>query len=252
MALSVARTGMAMRSVRAMGLGLCLALGACDNEPTSLVIRGIGIPEADNDCTITPSATTLTRPAGTLDVGLTQQYEAWVVVANQLTPRGRKNNLRTETSGVVLEGAEVRVEDSQGAVLIEFTAAASGFIDASGSETPGFGAASATLIPPQHASELAAELASDPNRIINRVAYVKVYGHTVGGVELESVEFAFPIRVCLFCLVDYSAATVDVASGTLQCVPTPGSEEEALPCDPGQDEPVDCRQCAALEGCRFP
>ena len=58
---------------------------------------------------------------GTLDLALRDSYVASILVGNQLTERGSRNQLRTETSRVRLEGAEVTLEDANGNELATFS-----------------------------------------------------------------------------------------------------------------------------------
>jgi hypothetical protein len=68
------------------------------------------------------------------------------------------------------------------------------------------------------------------------VASVKVRGETLGGKEIESGEFVFPIDVCYGCLIVYNDVT------GFCCV---RKEGETIPvqCQSGQDEGLDCRAC---------
>jgi hypothetical protein len=101
----------------------------------------------------------------------------------------------------------------------------------------------APLIPPQ---------ANPPVNTVVTV-FVRVYGRTLGGMEIESNELAFPIAICEGCLVsfpldadnpatpEYDCTSFDIASsvggGSL---PSPDDQ----PCWLGQDAYTDCRYCA--------
>lgn len=218
-----------------------LLLLACSGEETSLVARHIGVPD-ERTCVFEPDASGAFRARGVLDVALSPVYSAFVLVANQLTPRGDKQNLRSETSGIVLEGAVVELETAGGELLDAFTVPTSGFVDGASGEAPGFGSAFVTLIPEQHGTELRESQGSRATE--TRIARVRVFGRTVGGVTVESTELAFPIVICWGCLIDWSSA-----DGSGSCGATAGEELGDAPCFPGQDEPTDCRRCTAIPAC---
>ena len=73
------------------------------------------------------------------------------------------------------------------------------------------------------------------------MAEVKVFGQTVGGLEVESSALRYVIRVCKGCLVDFPPAAL---SATGQCN-RQQDQNPQLPCQFGQDYVVDCRTCAA-------
>jgi hypothetical protein len=70
------------------------------------------------------------------------------------------------------------------------------------------------------------------------IAEVKVFGKTLGGQDVESGTFKFPISVCNGCLIRYPA---NLMSST-GC--TASKDEETLPCFLGQDDPINCSICA--------
>jgi hypothetical protein len=243
------RSGFLRLSWVALGFG---ALLGCEDEYSSLVLWGVGVP--DDTCVFKPDPEGTFRPRGLLDVGLGTQYTAWVVAANQLAAKSNKAQLRSETAGILVEGAEVQVEDANGGVQAEYTVPVSAYINPGSGENPGFGAVLVPLLSAQQADEIAAELTGDPSQTVTRVSTVRVFGHTVGGESVESTKLSFPIRVCAYCTVDYSKAAVDVQSGDLVCVPGEGDDEDAedLPCFAGQDEPTPCKLCATDPNCRNP
>jgi hypothetical protein len=71
------------------------------------------------------------------------------------------------------------------------------------------------------------------------VAHVEVFGDTIGGLEVESADFAYVIRVCEGCLVQFPPAAVsDMGLCEL------GTDQNPeVPCFLGQDTDVDCRAC---------
>jgi hypothetical protein len=230
--------------------GISLTSLGCTDEETGFYIVG-NIVIDPPDCVASADASGVMLARGSLDVALTPEYVASWVVASQLTPRGDKTNLRTETMVANLSGVEVRL--SGGAETLEYTVPASGTIVPDGSEAPGVGVAIATLIPAAVGVELANEL-TDRGQRITRVAEVRVFGKTIGGLDFETSPFNYEVRVCEGCRISYPPDTLVAnsmtgeitCSGALTDAPEPG-------CLPGQDEPVDCRFCSGFNPyCRSP
>jgi hypothetical protein len=227
------------RTVRCCSLGLvlvCAGLG-CSEEQTGLFIQG-NVQILPPTCEARAESSTTLLLSGVLDVGLKLDYDAVLLVGSQLTPRADKENLRTETTVTVIEGAEVHLFRDDGELDVEFTVPASGVIRPDASDDPGFGVISATLIPQTTGAALAGLL--QRGEVRTRVAEVKVFGKTVGGLEVESATLRYVIKVCLGCLVDYPPAALQNGSCTRQLDQNP-----ELPCFFGQDAVVDCRSCAA-------
>jgi hypothetical protein len=239
---------------RARG-GAALAFGAwvgigCTDEQTGFFIRGnvyLDAPEciarAESDSTLLIS--------GVLDVAIKPDYEASLLVGSQLTPRGDKNNLRTETMITTVTGAEVHLYDDTGALDGEpYTVPATGVIIPDGSDEAGFGIITATLVPAATGVAIADELGNRAE-VRTRVAEVSIFGKTIGGLEIESAPFSYVIRVCEGCLIDFPAAAFDPTSA-IGCF---SSSDETItpPCRTGQDEVVDCRICSGGNSyCQFP
>src|SRR4051794_33187196 len=96
------------RALGGLGLALLCAGSACSNEETGLYIQGNVVLTAP-DCTARPESAATLIGVGLLDVAQKLDYEASLLVASQLTPRGDKTNLRTETMVTNIEGAEVHL-----------------------------------------------------------------------------------------------------------------------------------------------
>lgn len=237
-----------------LNLAGCIAMSfstsSCVENDTSLYVEAVLAPDPP-DCQYTadPGATQLFR--GYLDVALKADYEAVVLVANQMAPRGDKQQLRSETMGVELRGAEIRLTTARGEVVEEFSVPAGGFVHANESDDPGYGAALITLIPAGRGASLADQLRDDPGNPRLLVSNIRVFGTTLGGLDVTSGEFRFPIQVCYGCLIYYPLeALVDSGDGP-QCLGD--GDVSTTQCFPGQDGAVDCRSCAGqLELCLSP
>lgn len=231
----------------------CIAMSlfaACVDNDTSLYVEAVLAPDPP-DCNYTadPGATQLFR--GYLDVALKADYEAVVLVANQLAPRGDKQQLRSETMGIELRGAEIRVTTTQGEVLEEFSVPAGGFVHANDSDDPAYGATLVTLIPASRGASLANQLRDEPGETRLLVSNIRVFGTTLGGLEVTSGEFRFPIQVCYGCLIHYPPDAIEDIGEGPQCIG--GGDVSTIPCFVGQDSAVDCRACAGqLDVCLSP
>ena len=228
--------GRAALTVAAVG-GALGAFSACTDEQTGFVIMG-NIATTPPACIARADANVTTYLEGVLDVGLTLQYRATLLVGNQLTPRGDKPNLRTETQITTITGAEVSLYRDDGSLERSFTVPAAGVISPEEADEPGFGIVGVTLIPAQAGFDLATELTDRAERR-TRVVEAKVFGNTLGGNEVESSPFTYVISVCEGCLVAFDDEVLDPMGNCRMTT----EDKPTEPCKFGQDEKVDCRLC---------
>jgi hypothetical protein len=232
----------------ALLLGIIGTVWGCTDEETGFFIRGNVVLDPP-DCIARAEDSATLLISGLLDVGIRPDYQATLLVGSQLTPRGDKANLRSETSITTINGAEVQLYTDTGDLDAEFTVPATGVIPPEGGADPGFGIISATLIPASTGVELANEL-TNPAEIRTRVAKVTVFGKTIGGLEVESAPFSYVIRVCEGCIVNFPASSYDPVLG---CTGSGAESAPETPCHVGQDDPVDCSVCAGQNDfCTFP
>jgi hypothetical protein len=221
------------------GSAALLSGGCADNE-SMLFVRGV-LAWPPGQCVINPDPSSLIRLGGVLDRAFRSNYIAPLLIGNQLTTRGDRDTLRTESSRVTLRGAVVEINDRQGNRIAHYTADGTGFVDPGESASPGYGIMSVELIPPA--------LTALPDNT-DVIVGVRVFGDTLGGREIESSQLTFPIFVCRGCLVSYPAVAIQPDTG--ECG---GSEEpsDPPPCVVGQDDAVDCRYCAeSTAECQVP
>jgi hypothetical protein len=214
-------TQVIVRGSVALAATMLVAAGCVDNDST-IFVRQLQAIRVDDECVITNDPSGFTQSSGTLDVSIGDQtYEACLLIGNQLVPRGDSDRTLPETSRVHFYRIDVEVLDASESEFTSFTVPTSGFADpASGSE-PSYGFACAPLIDAGTATGIA------PNQFL--IARVKVYGRSLGGLELETDWWDFPVFVCNGCI----AST---------CIPPMDCEDDLLPvCDLGQDEAPDCR-----------
>ena len=210
-------------------LGAAASAASCTDQETSLYIEGVLQPEAPA-CVFKADAGSTLLGTGVVDRVFGEvPYTAALLVGNQLVQRSDPERLRVETSRISLEGAIVRVTTSTGTAIAEYTTPGTGFVNPGNGREPGRGVFFATLLPGS---------VGDPGQVY--IAHVRVFGKTLGGVDVQSAEFLYTIEVCNGCLIRYPAAALD-ATG----VCTAGPDVMVDPtCQFGVDEPVDCRLCS--------
>jgi hypothetical protein len=222
-----------------------LLTGGCADNDSILFIQGVFLIEGPA-CEIRPEqGALLLAGGGTLDVELspTKRYLAPLLVGNQITRRGSRDQLRTETSRIALKGAEVHVLSGGGATeLTAFTTLADGFVDPGSGEDAGYGAIIVTLLPATRDGIDQPE----PGEFVDTLVSVRVFGETLGGEEVESNEFRFPVTLCAGCLV---GGEVD-ANGA--CAPPTDDPPDYAGCFLGQDVGIACSQCLGNPACSFP
>jgi len=219
---------------------------ACVENKGIIFVQGVmapPVPQQGQACTYTPQSSSTTLFNGVLDVGFADSYTPVFLVGNQMVQRGSATQVRVETSRVQLQGGIVRLTDTAGAQIANFTALGSGYADASTGTTPGYGAIALTVIDPTTVEKVLRPAVSNGSskRVI---AYVKVFGQTLGGLRVEAGEYQYPVDVCAGCLVTIPAdAPTCTSSGT--------SAQIISPCVIGQDQAIDCRLCSAYSSlCR--
>jgi len=220
-----------------------LSVSGCAENDSLMFVVGVMALEAPA-CEVTPDPGALLLARGVLDRAFTTGYTGALLVGNQLTQRGSREQLRTETSRVALRGAEVRIETPQGGQLTEFSTVGTGFVDPAAGADPSYSAMFVDMIPSSVSPTL-------PDGRI--VAKVRVFGDTLGGEEVTSSELAYPIDICTGCLVSYPAEAADPTSPTYLCA-LGGMASEGLtpPCILGQDGLIPCTACISNPICRDP
>ena len=217
------------------------AQGCADND-SGLYVRGVlAIETPECVAKADPAATELL--GGVLDLAFKYTYSAALLVGNQLTRRGSRDQVRTETSRVTLRGAEVQVLNDAQQLLTEFTVPGTGFVDPGTGDEPGYGVMSVQLLPPNLGLSAGTRVTTE----------VRVFGDTLGGDEITSASLTFPITVCQGCLISYPLDADDPATPGYQCtVSADTGSSLTAPCRTGQDQAIDCRLCASLPICQAP
>lgn len=223
---------------------------ACEDNESILFIVGV-LAVDRTDCTARAEQDALLMSGGTLDLLLRPSYRAALLVGSHLTQRGSRDQLRTETARLSLQGATVTLTNFAGALLPinpnPYSTLGTGFVHPGNGVEPGYGPIFVDLVPPG---------LSIPDQTI--VAKIRVFGTTLGGFELESNEYTFPITICRGCLISYPVSSADTTQGSqanYRCrqVSAAGEETELSACFPGQDAEVPCDYCSAFNpACQDP
>jgi len=238
-----------------------LVASACADNEQTIFIRQVQAPES-GECTYPPDESATFYGLGVLDLALTAQYRAGLLIGNQMVPRADPDRPRAETNRVRLTEAEVHVQLADGTEVGSFTVAGNGFIDPGSGTTPGYGVFLSVLVDPKSAAALQGRLEASAGvpagscattrlpGVGRIVSVVKVFGKTLGGKEVESSEFRYPIEVCCGCLVSFPPDANDpVLDQQPNCMAVAeGGSTMETPCHVGQDAPVDCRICKSALG----
>jgi hypothetical protein len=232
-------------------LGSLPLIPSCADNNSSMFVVGV-IALDKTTCVAKPDTTETLLAGGVMDVAFTQSYSNFVLVGNQLTQRGSREQLRTETSRVTLRGAEITLTTLDGKKLGNYSTVGTGFVNEADGDVPSYAAMSVNIIP--------SALGSNPALLEagTVVAKIRVFGDTLGNIAVTSSQLDFPIRICNGCLVGYPTAAADPATpagGGYKCTTSAseGQSNDPLPCVIGQDGVFPCTTCsAALDLCRDP
>lgn len=215
-----------------------VATPACTDEDGIIYIRYNLAPPTNRSagCVFLADPQAPFQSSGKLDAALAQTYEVNLLIGNQMIARGDATSPRAETNRVHLDGAVVRVTDVEDNLINEFTSLTSGFAEASTSNTPGYGVANIAVLDAATVAKLNLRTFRATKLVL---AHVKVFGKTIGGVDVETAEWTYPIQV------GYGTG-ISFYSDTAQAFPNCGGEAPATTtpvCRIGQDESINCKDC---------
>ena len=229
---------------------------ACAGDDASIFVNHALAPPTSRQGGVCQYSSDPTQPflsQGTLDVGVRDSYTVNLLVGNQLIQRGDPLSTRVEANRVHLDGAVVRVTDGNGVSIADFTSVTSGFVDAASGNTPAYGIAAVTALDATTVTKAVAQLKVAVGAPKLVIANMKVFGKTLGGIDVQSAEWSFPIRVCDTCLIDFSTGD-DPAIAGVDCRFTGTATGSTLitqqaPCAKGEDESTPCQLCRDRPAC---
>jgi hypothetical protein len=253
--------GHVLAGMAVLGVGSAAAF-ACVHNDSSIFIQNVLAGQQVSGgagCSYTSATTQPFIPFGVLDVLLRNSYDPTYLVGNQLVAEANSSQLMTETSTVTIQGATVRLTDSQGNKVGtgSFTSLTSGTIYPATGGVPSYtpiavpsviDSATVAAIVQANAAQLAM------NGYVRVITYVRVFGNTLGGRYVESGEFEFPVDICQGCLIAFTQADNNPCYLQPNCLGNPASttmSANTVPCNPGMDIAIDCAQCTAVnQACR--
>ena len=221
---------------------------ACVDNDQSIFIRDALYPattRTNNACIYSNDATQAALFLGVLDVAVRDNYSATLLVGNQMIARADSTEPRSESNKAHINGAVVRVTDANGNFISTFTSPSQGFVDQAEGDQATYGPIEVVALDAPTTFKLRAGMQVNDAKLV--LANIKVFGESLGGVDLESGEYQLPIRVCNGCLLSfagYDDATVQGIDCNLAATAsTTTTASTVLPCSPGQDEATFCNEC---------
>jgi len=169
---------------------------------------------------------------GVMDLLFVRQYKAVFLVGNQLAAMASTEKNRTETATFQADGLEVRVETWDGnTVLSQFSTVAVGTVEPASGSTPGWGSVASVIVDRGAIGGIVDGYCNDREWPVQRVAsVVRLFGRTLGGKQLETGEYRYPIELCMGCTVSLP---------DLGCKP----DDVTVSCTCGQDSMIGCGSC---------
>jgi hypothetical protein len=176
--------------------GIALLQSSCARNDSSIFIRSCLATTDRTACTFMISTTSTEIYSGQIDAAYTGQYDCIAAVENQMVATGDPSTLKTETDGVELYEAEVQVLDPANgdAALKQFSVPIAGYIDPAMGGQPSIGGTDILLV---DAATVTAERnkVAATGKVQTVVASVIAKDRTLGGQEVHSQVFLFPVQI---------------------------------------------------------
>ncbi|MEM1031980.1 MAG: hypothetical protein AAGN82_16650 [Myxococcota bacterium] len=216
--------------------------GCAENDATIFVIQ-LQLQSTENECVVTDEADNLQVFRGLYDPLCafdengqvlneceTSPYLGLPLVGNGMVARGNEDLLRAESNSVQIFGIEREVIVPGGGVVgVEIDddasfAPAAGFVEVGSPSNPGLGITAVNLLTQE---EAVAALQAVGSSAVNILVRFRLLGETLGGSDVETGIFDFPIEVR-----NRPARFQNCAGFDLTVVPEAGD----FPCSLNQDE----------------
>ena len=207
---------------------------SCADNHESIFVAGV-LALTYPACTATPDPTATLLAGGIMELKLTNQYQAWLLVGSQLLALGQPATSAAESNRVQMSGADIQLNDSSGNQIAYYSVAAYGILNPTLTSDPSYGAISVQLIPPAAAATIAGQVAAlekaNKGNSVSVSAVIKVYGQTLGLTNVESGPFTYPITI-----TDGGTIVKTVNSAkAVDCTSIPTNVTFTTPCFSGQD-----------------
>jgi hypothetical protein len=237
--------------------GGVVVFSACKHNDSTLFVQDVLAAQPvtqGEQCIFTSDPTQPFISSGVLDIALRSDYSPTYLIGNQSVPEVNSQQLQTETNIITVQGAVVRITDSQGNQLNDFTRLATATVYPSSGSVPGYAPITVTIVDQGTILADATLQTNVANRGTTRlVTYVTFFGVTTGGNSIQSDEFEFPVDVCSGCLIGFSSTSDNPLSSLPQpnCLLAGATTSSSLPspCQIGQDFVVDCSECQSVTAC---
>jgi hypothetical protein len=230
---SFASRALSVMFIAACAVGAAGGAGCADNNQ-SIYIRGVIVAaKTEAGCTWDANAQAFS-PSGSLELaGGASRYNVVLSYALDLSARGNLKEGRAEPNRAYVRTAEVTLRDENQRTIAAYS------VDVSQSlANPGDGTSSGVQVSVITPAVLPLVIKAVPaNKTLRVFADIRLFATTVGGYEISSALFQYPIDVSKGVFV----------SGILEgrCQPDP-AEKPINGCYPGQDGAViRCDRCAA-------
>ena len=231
-----------------LGIAALIVAGACvQDTPAIFIVQNSAL---DNGCEPTKTATGDVLGAGRMDLTVATTYRMHLLVENLMSNSGTASlgggtiTADYEGNRVTFTNAFVSIQgppSGLGVALPEEQA-----IPISGTLEPANTAVvSMDVIGNALGLQLAAAIETR-GMVVPLTVSVRFEGTTTSGTSVESNQFMFPLEVCRGCLLEFPLAATDSTFTPPNCLNTSEDQTVESSCLPGQDDPLDCRDCRAI------
>jgi hypothetical protein len=237
------------------------AQGCVDNGVSFNIIQS-QVPTAGGTtgCLVGIDPTSTHRNEGILDLSVATRYIMYPLYMSEIIASQGRVRGRPEARGLFVDGADIELS-TPGAMApaFRYRVISTTYVPPASPEGAGFATGTLEILPDAIGAQLAAQLCvpdttdvtdacpvpiwpNDPAHRQQLIATIRPFGHTMGQVQVSSEPFVYPITLCCHCLVQFQSASDNPSVVGPDCNSSMGSP--TISCNPGQDDPLDCRTCA--------
>jgi len=183
--------GLGVAMVGLASLATFAAAPGCAEDETMLYVRAIVPPTRGCGFDGTVDVNVITLTWGMLDWSCKKEYSANVLVANTMQRNASNEIRRTDANRIQIQTIEVNAVLPGGAV-VAYDLPATAVIEPADGNTPGYAVLNVPLLPYRKI-----EYSRIPGTgLVKQVDFeIRVKGKTLGGREITSGTFLFPVRI---------------------------------------------------------